>query len=70
MDKNVIAPMLAGLGLGFLAFHPAGKDLARNMGQTVMPALLGSQGKDEEASAEPGKDGESDGEKKRRELEE
>ena len=43
MDKNVLVPVLAGLGLGWLAFHPGGQEVARGLGQTVMPALSGGK---------------------------
>ena len=53
MDKNVLVPVLAGLGLGWLAFHPGGQEVARGLGQIVMPALSG--GKPDEGGALPGR---------------
>lgn len=52
MDK-VLAPILAGIGLGWLAFSPEGQKMAKGIGQTLMPALAPGQGQ--------GKDGEKDG---------
>lgn len=54
MDKNVLAPILAGIGLGWLAFHPEGQKMAKGLGQSVLPALSG--GKPDEGS--PEKEGE------------
>ncbi len=51
MDKNVIAPLMAGIGLGFLAFAPEGQKLAKSLGQSVLPALTG--GRDDKAKNGP-----------------
>lgn len=56
MDKNVLAPILAGIGLGWLAFSPEGQKMAKGLGQSVLPALSG--GKPDEGS--PEKEGEKD----------
>ena len=55
MDKNILGPILAGVGLGFLAFHPEGQKMAKGLGQSVLPALTGG-GKPDNDDA--GKDGE------------
>lgn len=54
MENKVLAPILAGIGLGWLAFSPDGQKMAKSVGQTIMPALAPARGKDESA---PGKDG-------------
>lgn len=46
MENKVLAPILAGIGLGWLAFSPDGQKMAKSVGQTIMPALAPGQGKD------------------------
>lgn len=54
MENKVLAPILAGIGLGWLAFSPDGQKMAKSVGQTIMPALAPGQGKD---GQKPDKDG-------------
>lgn len=58
MENKVLAPILAGIGLGWLAFSPEGQKMAKSVGQTLMPALSPGQGKDGEKDGPEGKDAE------------
>lgn len=59
MENKVLAPILAGIGLGWLAFSPEGQKMAKGIGQTLMPALAPGQAKAEEKDAPEGKDAEA-----------
>ncbi|WP_304473584.1 hypothetical protein [uncultured Desulfovibrio sp.] len=50
MANKVLAPILAGIGLGWLAFSPEGQKMAKGVGQTIMPALMPGKEQDEPLS--------------------
>lgn len=43
MDNKILAPVLAGIGIGWLAFSKEGQQMAKGLGQSIMPALGGGK---------------------------
>lgn len=64
MDSKVLAPVLAGIGIGWLAFSKEGQAMAKGLGQSIMPALTGGGGGGGGGNLEPAPKKDDDDEKK------
>ena len=43
MDNKVLPTLLAGIGIGYLAFSAEGQKLLKGVGQSILPALAQGQ---------------------------
>lgn len=57
MEPKTLAPILAGIGIGWLAFSAEGQKLAKGLGQSILPALANG-GQQAGIESESGKEGE------------
>lgn len=67
MDKSTLAPILAGIGIGWLAFSSEGQKLAKGLGQSIVPALAGGGGGGESGQQSESKKDEDEKESKSKE---